>query len=115
MVKVTDYIGIISGNKIDKSKLFNIFYGKLNSAPMIEEAPINLECKLLNTVDLGTSHDLFIGEIKKAYIKEECLSDGIPDIEKINPILYSTGTKNYLRIGNIIGKAWKIGKKYNKK
>ncbi|MBY9007749.1 MAG: flavin reductase family protein [Candidatus Lokiarchaeota archaeon] len=114
MVEITDYIGIISGKTIDKSNIFEIFYGYLKTAPMIKEVPINLECELVKNIDLGTNHDLFIGEIKKAYIKEECLSNGVPDIEKIKPILYSTGTKNYLNIGNIIGKAWKIGKNLKK-
>ena len=42
MVKITDYVGLSSGRKIDKSTLFGIFYGDLLSAPMIEEAPLTL-------------------------------------------------------------------------
>ena len=112
MIEVTDYIGIKSGKNIDKSNIFEVFYGDLKSAPMIKDAPLNLECELTKTIDLGTNHDLFIGEIKSSYIMEDYLTEGIPDIKKINPICYSTGTQNYLNIGNIIGKAWKIGKDY---
>lgn len=35
MVALTDYAGIVSGKKADKSKLFEVFYGELKSAPMI--------------------------------------------------------------------------------
>ena len=39
MVKATDYCGIISGFKADKSSVFDVFYGKLKTAPMITECP----------------------------------------------------------------------------
>jgi flavin reductase (DIM6/NTAB) family NADH-FMN oxidoreductase RutF len=42
MLKVTDYVGINSGSVIDKSTLFDVFYGKLENAPMIRETPLNL-------------------------------------------------------------------------
>ncbi len=115
MIELTDYIGIKSGKEIDKSDLFDVFYGELKTAPMIKVAPINLECEVVNTIDLGTNHDLFIGKIKKAYILENCLTEGLPDIIKMKPILYSTVTQNYLNIGDIIGKAWNIGKNYKNK
>ena len=47
MVEVTDYCGIVSGKKEDKSPLFTSFYGKLKTAPMIEQCPINLECRVV--------------------------------------------------------------------
>lgn len=60
MVQVTDYCGLVSGKKVDKSKLFDVFYGKLKTAPMIRECPINMECRLIQTVDFP-KHDVFIG------------------------------------------------------
>ena len=50
MVVVTDYCGIKSGKKTDKSKLFDLFYGELKAAPMIETCPLSVECKLVNVV-----------------------------------------------------------------
>ena len=47
MIKAVDYIGCVTGNKVDKSRLFKIFYGKLGTAPMIENCPLCLECKVL--------------------------------------------------------------------
>ena len=46
LVKETDYCGIVSGRETDKVAdcKFNIFYGKLATAPLISECPVNLEC-----------------------------------------------------------------------
>ena len=114
MAEVTDYIGTYSGKKVDKSDLFDVFYGELQTAPMIREAPVNLECKLVKIVDLPINHDVFVGEIVQTYIKEECLTNGVPDINKIDPIIYGTKLQSYLKVGDTIGKAWKIGRNYKK-
>jgi flavin reductase (DIM6/NTAB) family NADH-FMN oxidoreductase RutF len=55
MVKKTDYCGIVSGRKEDKSKLFEVFYGKFETAPMIKECPLNLECGLVETMEFPTN------------------------------------------------------------
>ena len=112
MVEVTDYIGIVSGDKIDKSVLFRNFYGQLASASMIEECPLNLECRLVKVVDVGGTNDIFIGEIVEAYTSEEFLTDGLPDIKKINPLVFSMHDNNYWQVGANIGRAWGIGKDY---
>ncbi len=46
-VKETDYCGMVSGSKADKVRAcrFKVFYGKLGNAPLIEQCPVNLECK----------------------------------------------------------------------
>jgi len=49
MVKETDYCGIVSGKKTDKAKLFENFYGKLKTAPMIKQrnrAPVGRSPRL---------------------------------------------------------------------
>jgi len=112
MAEATDYVGIYSGNDTDKSKVFDVFYGELKTAPMIGEAPLNLECKLVKNVDLSIKHDVFIGEIVQTHVKEECLTNGVPDIRKVDPIIYATKIQSYVRIGDLIGKAWKIGKNF---
>jgi flavin reductase (DIM6/NTAB) family NADH-FMN oxidoreductase RutF len=115
MVKVTDYVGMKSGKQIDKSLLFDVFYGELKTAPMINEAPLIHECKLVEILDLGGTNEIFIGEIMHTYIDENCLENGRPDIRKLRPILFSGYNNNYLEIGNDIGQAYKIGKDYEKK
>ncbi len=110
MAEVTDYCGLVSGNKYDKSKVFETFYGKLKTAPMIKECPFNAECKLIQTVDLP-KEELFIGEIIGMYTEERYLTDGLPDIRKINPILLQWPPKKYVTIGADVGPAWEMGKK----
>ncbi|GBF32474.1 NADPH-flavin oxidoreductase [Desulfocucumis palustris] len=113
MVKVTDYCGLVSGRKFDKSRLFSTFYGELKTAPMIDECPVNLECKLIQTLDYIGSHDIYIGEVVEAYAGEQYITNGSPDIKKVNPILLSsTHDKNYWKVGEPLGKAWKIGEEY---
>ena len=112
MVKITDYCGLFSGSKVDKSKLFETFYGKLKTAPMIRECPVNLECKLVQTLDFGGTNEVFIGEIVEAYAEEQYLTDGLPDLKKINPIVFSMHDNNYWTVGEHLGKAWKIGREF---
>lgn len=112
MTKVTDYCGLASGREVDKSKLFDAFYGELKTAPMIKECPINMECRLIQRLDCGGSHDIFIGEIVEVYAGEQYLTNGLPDIKKINPILLSIYDRNYWKVGEHLGKAWKIGEEF---
>ncbi len=113
IVGEVDYCGIVSGAKVDKVAVcrFSIFYGKLNNAPMIEQCPVNLECKVVDTLDLG-SHVLIIGRIEETHITEDCLTNGKPDVTKIKPILYSEGqARQYLAFGEVVGSAFRIGRK----
>ncbi len=109
MVTITDYVGIYSGHTVDKSTLFETFYGQLKTAPMITDCPLNLECKLIDAPTYGT-HTVFIGEITEVYTQERFLTDNTPDITKINPIVYATGTKTYHQVGQLIAHAFSIGK-----
>ncbi len=113
MVEVTDYCGIFSGNKKDKAALFTNFYGILKTAPMIAECPINMECKLIKVIDYGSSNQLFLGEIVDTYCREEYLTNGLPDISKFKPLIFTFNDNNYWSVGDRIGQAWNIGKRYN--
>ena len=110
MAEKVDYCGIYSGHKIDKSKIFEVQYGKLNTAPLIQECPVNLECNVIHSVDLG-SHVLFIGEIMETYIDEDCITAEKTDPAKIDPLMYITVARQYHRLGDVVGRAWDIGKK----
>ncbi len=112
LVAATDYVGIVSGRKADKGSVFNTFYGELETAPMIEECPINMECKLIKVLDFEGTHETFVGEIVRTYASEECLTDGVPDVKKVDPIIFSTGIPNYWRLGGIVAKAFSVGKGY---
>ena len=108
----TDHCGLVSGVHEDKSGVFRSFYGKLKTAPLAEECPVNIECKLFKSVDCG-SHLLYIGEVVEIHVDTSCVTDGKPDIAKINPIVYAQFT--YFDVGKQIDKAFSAGKKYRKK
>ena len=104
-----DYCGITSGSKVDKSTVFESFYGKLKTAPLIKDFPVNIECKLRNTLELG-SHNLHVGEIIDIHAAKESMTGEVLDPSKIDPIVFASQT--YYHIGGIVGKAFSIGKGY---
>ena len=110
MVKEVDYCGLYSGDKVDKSNIFNLFEGKETKAPLIKNCPINLECKMVHLINLGT-HTLVIGHILETHISDDCLHKGKPVPEKINPLIYAPGIREYYGLGPLIGKAFKVGEK----
>ena len=113
MVKETDYCGLVSGESIDKAGLFNSFYGKLETAPMIKECPINMECKLVQIVNFPR-HDIFIGEIIETYCDDSCLTGGVVDFAKVQPILFTMNDTGYWKLGERFARAWSIGKNFKK-
>jgi len=111
-IKETDYCGIFSGEKVDKVDVckFAVFYGKLETAPMIEQCPVNIECKVAHILTLGT-HAFVIGSIEAVHVSEKCMSGGKPDAEKIKPFLYVLGTaREYKSLGGHLAEAYTVGK-----
>jgi flavin reductase (DIM6/NTAB) family NADH-FMN oxidoreductase RutF len=113
LIEKTDYCGLVSGEKVDKSGVFDVFYGKLGTAPMIRECPVTLECRLVQTVDLPTNH-IFIGEIAGAYADERVMKDGKPDFRAVDPLFLTMPDNSYWKLGEYAGKAWSIGAKLKK-
>jgi flavin reductase (DIM6/NTAB) family NADH-FMN oxidoreductase RutF len=110
LVKETDYCGLVSGRKFDKAAVFETFYGKLITAPMITECPINMECRLAQTVDMP-NHDVFVGEIVEAYCDEKLAAEGdMVDFARANPILFAMYDKSYFKLGERFADAWSVGK-----
>jgi len=109
MIKVTDYCGLVSGKKVDKSNVFEIFFGEKTAAPMIEDCPLNLECRMAHTMTLPTNN-LFIGEIVGAYAQRKCITDNALNFKEIDPVLLTMPDNTYWNLGAELGKAWKIGK-----
>lgn len=112
LVQKTDYVGLVSGNDVDKSDVFSVFYGSVDKAPMIKECPVNILCKLIQTVDLPTQ-EVFFGEVVETYVARECLTNDKPDVKKINPLLLGGGF--YWELGNSVGNAFNDGKALIKK
>jgi flavin reductase (DIM6/NTAB) family NADH-FMN oxidoreductase RutF len=113
-VKIADYCGMASGRNVDKFAKANITAAKSEKvdAPYIKEFPMILECKLLDAMEIGI-HTHFIGEIIDVKVDEIRLGkDGLPDILKINPILFGPEIQSYYGVGKYLGKAFAIGKDF---
>lgn len=109
LVVETDYCGIMTGKKTDKSSLFDIFYGELRSAPMIAQCPVCMECRLDQVIDYP-SHDVFIGEIVQTHAEAEVLVDGKVDIARLRPLLFDMASKQYWSLGEAVANCWNVGK-----
>jgi flavin reductase (DIM6/NTAB) family NADH-FMN oxidoreductase RutF len=110
LVEETDYCGVRSGAQVDKVETckFKIFYGKVEKAPLIEQCPVNLECRVVQMLELG-SHLLIIGRIEETHVSDDCLTDGQPDVEKIRPFIFATPSRRYYAFGDVIAKAFSVG------
>jgi flavin reductase (DIM6/NTAB) family NADH-FMN oxidoreductase RutF len=115
MLAVTDYCGIVSGKEIDKSVLFETFYGELETAPMIEQCPVNLECKVIKEFSIQ-HRQVFIGEVVQSYVDEGFVIEqngrrNIADMTRLDPILYALDNR-YYRIGASIGVGYQEGQAF---
>jgi len=111
-VREADYFGIATGRTEDKFFAAGLTPEKsdLVNAPYVKEFPLSLECKLLHTLEIGL-HTQFIGEILDVKADETVLGDdGLPQIEKIKPLIFSPSNPSYYGIGEYLGKAFSLGK-----
>ena len=111
MVEITDYAGLVSGGRVDKSDVFQVFYGELQEAPMISSCPVNVECRLEQTVELPTNN-FFIGEMVNVHVGEELLDGEKPDVTKIRPFLLTMPDNRFWTVGENVGRAWGSGAVY---
>lgn len=110
--KEADYFGMASGKTQDKFKAAGLtpVKSELVNAPFIDEFPVVLECKLLQTFEIGL-HTQFIGEILDVKADDSVMDEtDLPDINKVNPMMYSPSHRSYHRVGDKIGDAFSMGK-----
>ncbi len=111
-VSEADYFGIVSGRDEDKFAATGLTPTRsdLVDAPYVGEFPVVLECRLLQTVEIGV-HTQFIGEILDVKVDENALgSDGKPDIDKIRPFSYDSMRQEYYGFGEVLAKAFSAGR-----
>lgn len=101
----TDWCGVKSGKDFDKFKEMKLTAVKApnSSCPMIDEAPISLECSVTQVIELGT-HDMFLAKIDNVCVSKDLIdpkTDAL-DISKAKLVAYSHG--HYYKIGEQIGR-----------
>lgn len=104
-----DYVGLVSANdepeKLKKAG-FHAVKSEFADAPLFEELPMSLECNLLKATEDGN----IIGEIVGISADERILNtDGTIDPEKLCPISFDPIRNTYVKMGDIVGKAFEDG------
>lgn len=111
LVVAADYVGMVSGRTVDKSKVIETLFGVLPHAPLAAACPLGMACRLTQTVELPHNH-FFIGEIVEAYSEARFLTNGMPDIRKMQPFTLTMPDNQYWSVGNPVAKAWDVGKSF---
>ena len=110
-----DYVGIASGNKTpDKAAKagFHPIKSEFVDAPMFEELPMALECRLISYDEESCR---LVGEIVNVCAEESILNDaGLVDPAKLRPITFDPMNHTYIALGEIVGKAFHDGKELMK-
>lgn len=109
-VAESDYLGMVSGNnvsdKFEKSGLHATKSEKVE-APIIEEYPICMECKVIGFENNGT-----LVEVVNVLAEDKFLNeDGTLRLDEIGIIAYDPYGHGYYEVGNKVGQAFSDGKK----
>ena len=113
MAAECDYVGIVSGNdtpdKLEKCG-FTTSKSEFVNAPIINELPMALECKV-KLYDKDRCR--LVGEIVNISCQEDVLNGDKIDVEKLKPITYDGSSHVYRVIGEEVARAFSAGKKFN--
>ena len=106
-----DYVGIESGNKVP-NKLekagFTVTKSEFVDAPVINELPMCLECEL---VSYDSATGCMVGNIVNVCAEESVLTNEKIEPSKLDAITYDPVNHNYIKLGDVVGKAFSDGKK----
>lgn len=116
MARATDWCGVRSGRDYRKFEEMQLTAGKSSmvSAPLIEESPLCIECRVKEILSLG-SHDMFIADVVNVRADTRHLNpeSGKLELAESNPLVYVHGA--YYELGSKIGKfGWSVEKKKEK-
>lgn len=116
LAKETDWCGVRSGSKYNKWEEMKLTPGpaKIVKAPIIQEAPVSIECLVKEIVPLGT-HDMFVAQVVNVRVDDQYLDPetGAFELERAKPLVYNHG--HYFGLGDKIGKfGWSVEKKKRK-
>lgn len=104
-----DYVGVESANNNPKkfeTAGFHAVKSTRVNAPLIEELPMALECKVKSFED-----GILVGEIVNVCADESVITDGKIDPKKLKPIAYDPCNSIYVCLGDVVGKAFSDGLK----
>jgi flavin reductase (DIM6/NTAB) family NADH-FMN oxidoreductase RutF len=112
-----DYMGIASGRDTDKFQACGLtpVEGSEVKAPYVDEWPMAIECKVVHIAELGL-HTMFVGEVMDVKVDEAYMNEkGLPDVDKLKPIVYTPENRLYHGISGSVGAAYTMGMPIYKK
>jgi flavin reductase (DIM6/NTAB) family NADH-FMN oxidoreductase RutF len=90
LIDEVNICGSKSGRDVDKSALFETFYGELETAPMIRECPLNMECRVTDILDYDPNEGI-VGEVIKSYVDTGLVKDDAIDMGKTGIFAWTIG------------------------
>ena len=109
MLKKADYVGTVSGSKVDKSSVFS-YQTAETGVPIIDEAPVVMECRV-EDIYKTNGFESFICKILAVHAEESVLNeDDRIDYGVLKPVLFEMPTYQYLLTGEIIGNCMQLNK-----
>lgn len=103
LIRATDYCGVKSGRDVDKWQECHLTKEKADTVkcPLIEESPVNIECKVKQIKELG-SHHMFIADVTSVHVDEKYMDEKNSfHLNDSGLIAYSHGT--YFSLGRKLG------------
>jgi len=113
LIPQVDAAGQLSGKEYDKSKVFDVFLGDNENAPMVKGSIVSYECELVDSVSLvekderhPRAHTLFIGKVKNVWADKDTVDNKALDFETQKPIFWTWSPMQYWTIGEKAGQPW---------
>ena len=103
IAKATDFCGVRSGRDMDKFEQTGLIKGKAKkiNAPVIEDSPVNIECRVKEVLELG-SHHMFLADVLQVHVDEDYMDEkGKFHLNDTGLMAYSHG--EYKALGESLG------------
>ncbi len=103
LTKATDFVGVRSGRDMDKFEQMHLTKGQamVVDVPIIEESPVNIECRVTEVKELG-SHHMFLAEVVNVMVDDRYMDEkGTFHLDQAQPLVYSHG--GYFETGSKLG------------
>ncbi|MBR3488013.1 MAG: flavin reductase [Bacteroidales bacterium] len=117
-VAESDYFGTVSANDVpDKIARtgFTVTKSQNINAPIIDQYPLTLECRVVEIIERGNDGCFVIGEVVNTIADPAILTDGRIDLCKLQPIVFDAAIPAYRAVGDTVGAAWGAGQVFIEK
>lgn len=103
LLRAVDFCGTASGATVDKFSRAGLtpVPGVKVRPPLIEECPVNLECVVRRTLQLG-SHVLFLAEVAAVHADADVVEDGAVVLGRVAPLTYDPFGGDYWNLKEVV-------------